>query len=56
MAALFGLRPVGKSGPVVQQGMIIDKLHVAGLQAHPQMHVRLIDNVIKQVERLQLLR
>jgi hypothetical protein len=37
MPPLARLRPVTKGGAVVQHGMILDELHIAGLKLHAEM-------------------
>jgi len=35
----------------MQQAMVVHELHVTNLKIHPEMHVRIVGDVIKQIER-----
>ena len=50
IAPALGLGPVFIVLATVQQGMIVDELHIAGLQFHPQMNLRVVGNFFDQGE------
>src|ERR1700724_704238 len=54
MPLLACVWPVAKCGSVMQQSVIVNKLHVAGLKLHTEMEAGVICESIEQIERLNV--
>ena len=56
MTLLACIGPIAKSGPVMQQGMIVDELHVPRLEPHAEMQRRIICERVEEIERFDMSR
>lgn len=56
MTLLACIGPIAESGPVMQQGMIVNELHVARLKPHAEMQRGIICERVKEIERLDVSR
>src|SRR5581483_8223021 len=54
MPLLACVRPVAKSRPVMQQSVVVNKLHVTRLKLHTKMEAGIICEFIEQIERLDV--
>ena len=43
--------PIAESGPIMQQCVIVDELHVTGLELHSKMQTGIVRERIEQVQR-----
>src|SRR3954462_1882685 len=56
MTLLACIGPIAESGPVMQQGMIVNELHVARLKPHAKMQSGAVCERVKEIERLDVSR
>ena len=53
MTLLAWIGPIAESGPIMQQGMIVNELHVTRLEPHAKMQSGAVCERVKEIERLQ---
>ena len=56
MAFAFRLRIIFERGSIVQNGMVVHELNIAGLKPHHQIEVRIVCELVQEIERLSLSR
>src|SRR3954469_10483476 len=56
MTLLACIGPIAESGPVMQQGMIVDELHITRLKPHAEMQSGIICERVEEIERLDVSR